>query len=54
MELLKFTPILIMTLAMIIVSFMPTKGQKKIMAVMVTFILWLATFGITWVAFWRN
>ena len=41
-----------MTVAMIIVSFMPVKKEKKIIAVIVTFVLWLATFGITWVAFW--
>ena len=48
MEILKLTPILIATLAMIIVSFMKIKKKNRNMALIVTFILWLATTGITW------
>jgi len=35
---------------MIIVSFLPIKKENKKIAVITTFMLWLATFGITWVA----
>ena len=47
-NIIKLIPILIATLAMIIVSFMKIKKQNKKLAIIVTFMLWLAIAGITW------
>ena len=47
-EFINFIPIIIATLGMIFVSFLNIKKKNKAMSMIIAFVLWLATFAITW------